>query len=146
MNPELKKEIFTLMENSKITYVSSIDSNGFPNTKAMLSLLHEGMKTFYFSTNYSTKRTKQFMDNPKSCIYFCDTGDYKGLMLIGSMQVCTDRKHREMLWFDGAEKYYPKGIDDEDYCVFEFNADCGNYYHGLKNCTFTIDELVSGAE
>ena len=26
------------------------------------------------------------------------------------------------------EKYYPKGIDDEDYCVLEFVADSGRYY------------------
>jgi general stress protein 26 len=62
-------------------------------------------------------------------------------MLVGNMEVCTDRKHRELLWFDGAERYYPKGIDDEDYCVLRFTAEWGNYYHGLKNYTFTPEEL-----
>jgi general stress protein 26 len=46
-----------------------------------------------------------------------------------------------MLWFPGAEIYYPKGVDDEDYCVYEFTAEWGNYYHGLINTTFKINEL-----
>jgi general stress protein 26 len=141
MNNELKNEIQSLIENAKVAYVSSVDGNGYPNTKAMLSLKHDGMRTFYFSTNYSTKRREQFMNNSHSNIYFCDEKDFKGAMLIGEMEVCTDRKHREMLWFDGAEVYYPKGIDDDDYCVFQFTASWGNYYHGLNNTTFRIEEL-----
>lgn len=140
MNEELKSEIKSLIEESKITYVSSVGANGFPNTKAMLTVLHDGIQTHYFSTNTSSKRVKQFHDNPKACIYFSDNEKFMGLMLIGTMEVCRDRKHREMLWFDGAEMYYPKGIDDEDYCVLKFQAETGNYYHGLKNHTFTIDE------
>lgn len=56
MNDELKKEIVTLVEEAKISYVSSIDENGYPNTKAMMALMHDGMKTHYFSTNLSVKK------------------------------------------------------------------------------------------
>ncbi|NLL41735.1 MAG: hypothetical protein GX251_00150 [Firmicutes bacterium] len=43
-----------------------------------------------------------------------------------------------MLWVDGCEKYYPKGVDDPDYTVMKFTATRGNYYHGLKNIDFDI--------
>ena len=33
-----------------------------------------------------------------------------------------------MLWNEGDEKYYPAGVDDEDYCVIEFIADEGRFY------------------
>jgi general stress protein 26 len=128
MNSAIKEEMISLVEKAKIAYVSSIDDNGYPNTKAMLALLHDGMETFYFSTNYSTKRRAQFEKNPHANIYYCNDKDFMGAMLVGDMEVCTDRKHKEMLWFDGAEKYYPKGIDDDDYCVFKFTTKWANYY------------------
>lgn len=42
----------------------------------------------------------------------------------------------------GFEIYYPNGIDDEDYCVLRFTAVRGNYYHGLKNLNFEIEEVL----
>lgn len=140
MNSQIKKEIVSLVEKAKVCYVSSIHE-GYPNTKAMLVLQHEGMTTHYFSTNTSSKRVTQFRQNPNACIYFSDNDNFMGLMLIGKMEVCTDREHREMLWRDGFEMYYPKGIDDEDYCVLKFTALKGNYYHNLANSSFEMEEL-----
>ena len=37
--------------------------------------------------------------------------------------------------------YYPEGVDDPDYCVLKFTAEKGNYYHGLKNTDFIIEDL-----
>jgi general stress protein 26 len=137
---ELKNEITALVDNAKIVYVSSINDS-FPNTKAMLAMQHEGMVTHYFSTNLSSKRVGQFSNNPNACIYYCNETNFMGLMLIGKMEVCTDRMHRELLWREGFEMYYPNGIDDEDYCVLKFTALKGNYYHGLSNISFVMEEL-----
>lgn len=142
MNSELIQEIIALVDHAKVSYVSSINEYGYPNTKAMLSLKNEAYATYFFSTNTSSKRVQQFINNPNACIYFCNEADYMGLMLVGKIEVTRERKLREMLWFDGCEMYYPKGIDDEDYSVFKFTAEWGNYYHGLQNNTFTIRELL----
>lgn len=141
MNEKKKNEITNLMKNSKIAYVSSVDKDGYPNTKAMLYLQYEGIEAHYFSTNLSAKRTQRFMEEPRACVYFCDEAGFKGLMLTGQMEVCRDKAHREKLWRDGFEMYYPKGIDDEDYCVLKFTPDKGNYYHGLENEAFMIEEF-----
>ena len=141
MTEQMKKEIGKLLENSKNVYVSSVDENGYPNTKAMFSLQHDGLEIHYFSTNQSSKRTAQFKLNPKACIYYCDEPAIRGLMLIGAMEVCTDKYHRELLWREGFEQYYPQGVTDEDYCVFKFTAQEGTYWHG-SNETFYIKELL----
>lgn len=138
MTDKISKEISNLIENSNNAFVSSVDQNGFPNTKAMFALYHEGLKTHCFSTNLSSKRASQFISNSKACIYFCDEKEYKGLMLVGTMKVCTDVYHKELLWREGYEMYYPNGVTDEDYCVYEFTAETGKYYHGLDNITFAI--------
>jgi general stress protein 26 len=141
MKESLKSEIKKLTDEAQIVYVSSVNQQGFPNTKAMLYIIHGGLKTHYLSTNYSSKRVAQFLENPKACLYFCNEAAFKGLMLTGTMEICTDRSHKEMLWKEGFEMYYPNGIDDEDYCVFKFTATEGNYYHGLSNITFPVEEL-----
>jgi general stress protein 26 len=64
-------------------------------------------------------------------------------MLVGELEVCTDRENRAMLWREGFERYYPNGIDDEDYCVLKFTAYKGNYYHGLNNCDFDEGDITS---
>lgn len=63
-------------------------------------------------------------------------------MLTGTVEVCTDQYHKELLWRDGFEIYYPQGVTDEDYCVLKFTAACGNYYHKLENYSFSIEEVA----
>jgi len=142
MDTEIKNEIIGLRKNSKTACVSSVDENGFPTIKAMLVLENESIKTHYFSTNLSSKRAKQFMKNPKAAVYYCNTDEFKGLMLQGRMDVLTDTEHKQMLWREGFEIYYPNGVMDEDYCVLRFTAEKGNYYHGLKNIDFSIEEVL----
>ncbi len=142
MDTGIKNEIISLKKNSNIAFISSVDEKGYPTVKAMLVLEKESMKTQYFSTNMSNRRTKQFMENPKAAVYYCNGNNYAGLILQGKMEVLTDREHKEMLWREGFEIYYPNGVTDEDYCVLRFTAEKGNYYHGLKNTDFEIEEVL----
>ena len=143
MNSTVKKEIRKLRENAQVAYVGSVSGEGFPQIKGMLVLEHDSMKVHYFSTNTSSRRVAQFRQNPKACVYYCDdTKDkYRGALFTGTMEVCTDRATKEFLWREGFEMYYPKGIDDEDYCVYRFTAETVNYYFGLSNVTMPVDEL-----
>lgn len=141
MNSEIKSEIRKLRENAKVAYVGSVNADGFPQIKAMLVPEHESVKIQYFSTNTSSKRAEQFMKNPKASVYYCDEKNFKGALFTGTIEVCTDHETKAMIWHDGDEMYYPKGIDDEDYCVYRFTAETVNYYHGLGNRTLSIDEL-----
>jgi len=144
MDNRIKSEIRALRENARVAYVGSVNGEGFPQIKGMLVPENESMKVQYFSTNKSSKRAGQFAENPKAAVYYCDdTKDkYKGALFTGTMEVCTDRETKAMIWRDGDEIYYPGGIDDEDYCVFKFTAETVNYYSGLWNETFSIDELL----
>lgn len=141
MNSEIKSEIRKLRESAKVAYVGSVNEDGFPQIKAMLVPEHESVKIQYFSTNTSSKRAAQFLKNPKASVYYCDEKNFKGALFTGTIELCTDHETKAMIWHDGDEMYYPKGIDDEDYCVYRFTAETVNYYHGLSNRTLSIDEL-----
>lgn len=143
MNPITRSQIISLVEDAITIVVCSVDEDGYPNSKLMLKRTHEGLNKFWFSTNTSSLRTPQFMNNPKASLYF--VGSSNGLMLIGDMKVCLDRRSKEILWNEGDEIYYPEGVDDPDYCVFEFTAKTGNYYFNLEKTLFKVEELSSDA-
>lgn len=131
-------ESLALVERSIIAMLGTVDGNGHPNIKAMMNMEHEGLKVVWFSTNTSSKRVAQILQNPKTCVYFVDADQFKGLMLVGTIEVLQDDKSRQRLWRPGCEKYYPLGVTDPDYSVLRFTASWGNYYHGLSNITFDI--------
>lgn len=126
-------------DRQSISFISSVDQDGFPNTKAMLPpRKREGIKLFYFTTNTSSMRTAQFRSNYKACIYFCDKQFFRGVMLKGSMEVLEDKESKALIWRDGDTLYYPNGINDPDYCVLRFVAQCGRYYTNFSSQDFIV--------
>jgi len=129
------------IDKQKVSFIASVDEDGFPNVKAMLKpRKHIGLKEFWFSTNTSSMRVKQFRDNPKACIYFYHKGliKYVGVMLTGTMEVLTDQESKNMIWKRGDTLFYKGGVTDPDYCVLKFTAEKGRYYCDLKTESFEV--------
>lgn len=136
-NPE--QTIGNLIDKQSVSYISSVDEEGFPNTKAMLPpRKREGIQVFYFTTNTSSRRVAQYRKNPKACIYFCDRRFFRGVMLKGTMEVLEDTKTKEEIWREGDTQYYPEGAADPDYCVLRFTAETGRFYSSFKSEDFPV--------
>ena len=134
-----EKTIGNLIDKQKTAYISSVDEDGYPNTKAMLApRKREGIKTFYFTTNTSSMRVQQYKSNNKACVYFCDRRFFRGVMLKGTVEVMDDSAHKEMIWQAGDTMYYAEGIDDPDYCVLKFTAVSGRFYSNFKSESLDI--------
>jgi general stress protein 26 len=137
---DVEKTIGNLIDNCKTSFISSVDDDGFPCTKAMLAPRERnGIKTIYFTTNTSSMRVKQFRKNPKACVYFCDQRFFRGVMLKGTMEVLEDGESKRRIWRDGDTLYYKLGVDDPDYCVLRFSAQSGRYYSNFKSEDFDAD-------
>ena len=143
VNPALagvKELIAQMADKLPIAYISSVDQEGFPWTKAMLKpRKREGIKIFYFTTNTFSIRVAQYKANPKASIYFCDAKGFKGMMLRGTMEVLTDPASKEMIWRNGDEQYYPGGVTDPNYCVLKFTATDGRFYSDFYPRSFVIE-------
>lgn len=132
--------IGNLIDKATVSIISSVDEKGFPNTKAMLPpRKREGIKYLYFTTNTSSMRVRQYLDNPKACIYFFDKRFFRGVMLKGTMEVLLDNQSKNMIWKEGDEMYYPKGVTDPDYCVLKFTSQNGRYYSNFKSEDFEVE-------
>lgn len=136
-NPE--QTIGNLLDKQKVVYVGSVDAEGFPNIKAMYApRKREGIKTFYLTTNTSSRHVSEFFKNPQACVYTCDRRFFRGIMLIGTMEILEDQVSKEMIWQEGDTMYYPGGVKDPDYCVLKFTAVRGRYYSNFKSEDFNI--------
>ena len=134
------KTIGNIIDKQSVAFISSVDGDGFPNMKAMLApRVREGIRTFYFTTNTSSRRVAQYRENPKASIYFCDRRFFRGVLLKGNMEVLEDSESKEMIWRDGDTMYYPLGVTDPDYCVLKFTADTGRCYSNFKSEDFEIE-------
>lgn len=136
-NPE--KTIGNLIDKQKVSFIASISEEGFPHMKAMLApRKREGIREFWFSTNTSSMRVAQYRKNPNASIYFYDKRFFRGVMLIGTMEVLEDAASKEMIWQRGDTMYYSQGVTDPDYCVLKFTAVKGRYYSNFHSEDFEI--------
>jgi general stress protein 26 len=135
-----EKTIGNLIDKQGVAFISSIDKDGFPNSKAMLPpRKREGIRVFYFTTNTSSMRVSQYRANPNACIYFCDKRFFRGVMLRGTMEILEDNTSKQMVWQEGDTMYYPDGVTDPDYCVLKFTAKDGRFYRNFHSEIFDIE-------
>ncbi|MFW9972675.1 MAG: pyridoxamine 5'-phosphate oxidase family protein, partial [Candidatus Odinarchaeota archaeon] len=141
-----------LIENSVVAYFSTIDSNGFPITRALLntrnkerypefSEFYENLKDkylIYFSTNTSSSKIDHIKENPKVSVYFCDTEQFKGVMFGGEIEIIEDMEIKRQFWLDRSIRYYPKGLEDPDYTILQFKPKEARFYYKLNQVEFKL--------
>jgi len=131
--------IGNLIDKQSVSFISSVDENGYPNTKAMLApVKREGIKTFYWHTNSPSARVKQYRNNAKSCVYFYDKRFFRGVMLKGDMEVVDDKAIKAEIWKDEFSIYYTGGRDGGDFILLKFTAKNGRFYSNFKSEDFDI--------
>ena len=127
------------IDRQGVSFIASVSEDGFPYMKAMLPPRKRvGLREFYFTTNTSSMRVAQYRKTSKASIYFCDSRLFRGVMLVGRMEVLEDLASKEMIWREGDTLYYPEGVTDPDYCVLKFVATRGRYYTDFRSQSFEI--------
>ena len=102
---DAEKTIGNMIDKQTVSFIASIDEDGFPNMKAMLQpRKREGIKIIYFTTNTSSMRVVQYRKNDHASVYFCDRRFFRGVMLRGTMEVLTDSASMNMGFARGEER------------------------------------------
>ena len=135
----LEETIGKMIDKASTSFIAYVDSEGYPITKAMLKPRErEGIKTIWFSTNTSSNKVKCFMENNKASVYFIDKRFFRGVSLVGTVEVLETSEAKERIWRKGDTMYYQEGVTDPDYCVLKFTTDKGRYYSNFKSEDFEI--------
>lgn len=134
MRKDSEAAIGRLMDRARTSFLSYIDGSGFPVTKAMLRPRErEGIRTLWFSTNTSSNKVACFRADPRASVYFVDRLFFRGVSLVGTVEVLETPEAKERLWRPGDTQYYRKGVTDPDYCVLRFTAVRGRYYSNFRS-------------
>jgi len=148
---EVKKISLELIETSKAAYLTTIDFEGYPITRAMFNLKNkeqfpEFSKFFskqdnkfaiYISTNTSSSKVEQIKKNPKISVYFCDPENFKGVMFGGEVEIIEDMEIKRNIWLEWWTKYYLEGLEDPDYTLLRLNPKTAQFYYRLQKVQFS---------
>ena len=149
---EAKRLSLELMEVSKAAYLTSIDPDGFPHTRAMTNLRNKSQKPqlislfrdhqedylIIFSTNTSSTKVKHVRENPKVSVYYSDPEKWQGVMFGGKIEVVPEVELKRVIWEDGMERYYPSGYDDPDHTILRLRPRMAKGWDGQKFTTFAF--------
>jgi len=139
MMREPEKTVGKMIDRAGNAFLSYIDADGFPVTRAMLRPRERnGIRELWFSTNTSSNKVKCFRVNNKAGVYFVDRRFFRGVSLVGTVEVLETPEAKERIWERGDTMYYKEGVTDPDYCVLKFTAVKGRYYSNFKSEDFEI--------
>lgn len=141
-----------LMKSAEAAYFSTVNNNGFPETRAMLNLRNnvqypnlalffEGLESpleTYFTTNTSSYKAETIKANPKTCVYYCQPNEWRGLMLCGLIEIVSDISIKKELWQEAWTLYYPQGFIDPDYTILRLKPILLKGYHQLQSYHFKL--------
>ncbi len=123
-----KDEIMKLIDRLLFADIGYTGEDGMMNIRRVFCVWHRGIGRHLISTNTSSSHVRDITKNPAGCLYFADSDTFEGICLYGRFIPHFESRYRSLLWHDGDEKYYPKGMEDDDYCVLEFVAERARYY------------------
>jgi general stress protein 26 len=145
MNTDLIKNGAELIKQANVAYLTTIDPNGFPSTRAMFNLKNSKQfpkltgfmakyneLTLFFTTNTSSTKIKHILKNPKVSVYYCDTEIYHGFMCQGEIEIVEDKAIKHAIWLDEWKLYYPEGWDSEDYAILKLEPKYIKRYFNLQ--------------
>ncbi|MEJ2248551.1 MAG: pyridoxamine 5'-phosphate oxidase family protein [Candidatus Lokiarchaeota archaeon] len=146
---EIKSLCSELMKSSKAAYLTTINAEGFPITRAMFNLRHkeqfpEFIEFFneidkfeiFISTNTSSSKIEHIKHNSKINVYYCEPEDFKGVMFGGNVEFIEDTDIKQKIWLDWWTKYYPQGFDDPDYTLLHLKPSFAQFYYKLQKVKF----------
>ena len=140
-----------LIDRASSAILTTLNADGWPETRAMLNLRNpnqfKGLVNFfenchsqdaltvYFTTNTSSAKISQLQGDERVAVYYHMVGEFRGLMLSGTMEIIENPQLKQEIWQPGWELYYHHGEADPDYSVLRLDTIWAKYYHGQETQT-----------
>lgn len=117
---EMEQKAAALLEKTAFVTLASVTADGYPRSCLLVKVAHHGFRTIYVSTGTTSRKTREFLANPKGGISYGDNKD--GVTLLGTVRVLNEEAQKKPYWQDWMQPHFPQGPDDPDFCVLEFSA------------------------
>lgn len=97
-----------------------IDLEGYPTASVITPSRSDGIKWVTFCTGIAGDKADRLKKCKRASVCF-GTGEYS-ISLVGEIEVITDPKVKEEMWYPGLENNFTQGAADPNYCVLKFTA------------------------
>lgn len=133
MSPaRMKETAFRLYRSQPYVILSTVDENGYPQSRAMANLRQAGavegnpfqddsLDTAFGTSAWRTK-IEQIKKNPKASVYLLDAKTYQAALVLGTIEIVTDPEVKKTYWSKAFSTIYPQGPASPDYTVLRFKA------------------------
>ncbi len=134
----LERVIGEMIDRQEVCFLSFIDRQGFPSTRAMLNpRKRKGLTEFYLTTNTSSQKVQSLLANPRACLYFYDRPTYRGAAFTGTAEILYDQAIKDEIWRDMDTIFYESNTDP-DYCVIKFTTQKIRYYDNYQSLDLQV--------
>lgn len=118
---EMERKAEALLEKTAFVTLASVTADGYPRGCILVKVANRGFRTVYVSTGTTSRKTGEFLANPKAGLSYGDEKD--GVTLLGAVRVLNEKAQKAPYWQEWMGAHFPKGPDDPDFCVLEFTAE-----------------------
>ncbi len=130
---EAKRVSLELVEIVQDAYFSTVDGDGFPQTRVMGNLRnkeqcqiaeelfagHDEDFLIYMLTGHSSDKMQQIRANSKVCVYFCNSAEFHTLLLVGNAEEIDDPDLKKRIWQDEWKIHWPGGAEDPEFIILK---------------------------
>ncbi len=94
-----------------------------------------------FITNTSSRKMQQIELCHNGSAYFCVNQKWKGVLILGDLEIVEDNELKAQIWEPDWKVYYPQGIEDPDYSILKLNGKKGIIYSDFQKIPFDVVSL-----
>lgn len=139
MQKDLEKTILNIVENCGVGFLSTINLENIPETRALMNLRNKkyfnnyknsynGNLDIYFATDINSPKMEQIRKNNNVSLYFYLEENMQNMTLFGKAEIITDREILSDFWQDDWLMYYPEGKNDKSYSILRFTPKSYKFY------------------
>lgn len=137
-----KKKCEKLLRKCHMMTLTTININGIPNSREMLKADAEGLNKIWFTTNTSSRKVKEIIENSNACVYIFTRIPFRGVTIQGKISIITDMEEKRNKWKNSYKEFYKKGVTDPDYTLLLFETENISYYFNQKIEIFNVQDLI----
>jgi general stress protein 26 len=128
---DVKKEIVEVVSSCEVAFLSTINLDNFPETRALINILNRSIDDkleIYFASDSSASKVEQLKKDERASLYYYNEKIMKNMILFGKAEVVTNKTLKDKLWHDSFWEYYKDGAEDKSYGILKFTPIAYKYY------------------
>jgi general stress protein 26 len=108
------------------------DKNGV-RARPMRGIIESDSNAIWFFSDRDTEKAESASQAEKCCLTFADVRGQTFVSATGQLDMVDDRDEIQRLWSEGAEVYFPGGVNDDSVILLRFSPEHAAYWDAPSN-------------